>query len=162
MVKTITYYKELGSIKELLPNEKEDYFTYLSSTYKDNTKASEYNLLKFPRWSIIAGYYAMHDIAKLFLGKNYNLKLTSPYVHAATIQSLRELVKKEDLIKYLEEAEKEINSLHRTLYKGKEEREKTEYYSLDRPEINLKRASYFLDNIVLHFIKIIEGMINAI
>ena len=96
MVKTINHYKELGSIKELLPNEKEDYFKYLSSTYQDNLKASEFNVSQFPRWSIIASYYAMHDIAKLFLGKIYGLKLTSPHVHAATIQSLRELVKRED------------------------------------------------------------------
>ena len=65
-------------------------------------------------------------------------------------------------MKYLEKAEEEISSLHRALYKGKEEREKTQYYSLDRPEINIKRALYFLDNIVLPFIKIIEGMINDI
>jgi hypothetical protein len=46
--------------------------------------------------------------------------------------------------------------------KGKEEREKTQYYSLDKIDINIQRASYFLNNIVLPFIKIMEGMLNDI
>jgi hypothetical protein len=82
---TLNDFREKGSVKDLLPNEREDYFKYLNFTYIDNLKASDFNILKFPRWSIISGYYAMHDIAKLFLGKKYNLKLSFPNVHAATI-----------------------------------------------------------------------------
>jgi hypothetical protein len=160
VVKLIDFRKK-GSIKDLLLNEKEDYINYLSFTYKDNLKASEYNLIKFPRWSIIAGYYAMHDLAKLYLGINFQLKLSSPNIHAATIQALRELVKRKDIIKYLEEAQNYFE-LHRSLMKGKEEREKTQYYSLDRNEVNIKRTSYFFDNVINPFINILEGMINDI
>ena len=154
-------FREKGSIRDLLPNEKKDYFEQLSFTYKDNLKASEFNLIKFPRWSIIAGYYAMHDLAKLYLGKNFELKLSAPNIHAATIQALRELVKRKDIIKYLEEAETYFE-LHKSLMKGREEREKTQYYSLDRTNVNVQRASYFFEKIVLPFIKILEGMINDI
>ena len=160
MVK-INDFRQKGSIKDLLRSEKEDYFEYLQFTYKDNLNASEFNLIKFPRWSIISGYYAMHDLAKLFLGKKFELKLSSPNVHAATIQALRELVKRKDIIKYMEEAESYFE-LHRSLIKGREEREKTQYYSLNKANINIQRATYFFENIVLPFVKILEGMIDDI
>ena len=59
MAKTLKDYKEQGTVRELAPNEKKLYTLFIEATYKDNLEASEFLLVKFPRWSIIAGYYAI-------------------------------------------------------------------------------------------------------
>ena len=76
MVKSIEEYRELGTIKDLPPNEKEVYLSFLETTYKENLQASDFLLIKFPRWSIIAGYYAMHYVSKLYFAKKYNFKFS--------------------------------------------------------------------------------------
>jgi hypothetical protein len=163
MVKTLEEYRKAGTVRDLAPNEKEAYFGFLSITYKDNLAASEFNMLKHPRWSIIAGYYAMHDASKLFLARKFGLKLTMPNIHAGVIQCLRELVNRKDILEYLEKAEgeyKEIISLHLAMQQGKDEREKSQYYisEIITPEISIQKASYFLENLVKPYVKIIEEM----
>ncbi len=165
MVKLIKDFKEQGSIKDLTPQEKEYYQTFLDTTYKDNIKASEFLLIKFPRWSIISGYYAMHDISKLHLAKTYNLKFSQPNMHAAVIQALRELVKKQDIIHLIEEAKEEYEEiilLHLSLLQAKNERAKTQYYTKEtiKPEISIQKSSYFLEKIVKPFIKLIEQLLQ--
>ncbi|MBW2989451.1 hypothetical protein KY358_03980 [Candidatus Woesearchaeota archaeon] len=160
MVKSMQEFRDLGSIKDLAPNEKQAYLPFLESAYSENIKVSEFLLIKFPRWSIISGYYAMHDISKLFLAKRYGLKLGSPNVHAAVIQSLRELVKRKDILSLLEKAEKEysIASLHLALLQGKDEREKSQYYtsSTVKASVSLEKASYFLENLAKPYINLIN------
>jgi len=165
MVKTLENYKEQGSVRDLTPNEKEYYIPFLETTCKDNVRASEYLLIKFPRWSIIAGYYAMHDVSKLYLGKKYNLKFTQPQVHAAVIQALREFVKRKDIISLIEKAGQEydqIISLHLALLQGKEEREKSQYYTSVsvKPEVSIRKSSYFLEKLVKAYIKLIEELMK--
>lgn len=165
MVKNLEEYKGLGSIKDLPPSESEQYIEFLNSTYNDNLKASEFLLIKFPRWSIITGYYTMHDISKLFLAKKYNFKLSKPFVHAATIQALRELVKRKEILTLIEKAEKEydqIITLHFALLQGKDEREKSQYYisSNIKPNIAIEKASFFLERLVKPYIKIINKLIS--
>jgi len=165
MVKSLDEFKTQGTIKELAPIEAEQYHSFLETTYKDNIAASEFLLLKFPRWSIISGYYAMHDISKLYLAKNFNLKFSKPEVHAAVIQALREFVKRKDILELIKKAEEEFNqiiSLHLALLQGKEEREKSQYYisTSIKPKIGLEKASYFLTKLVEPYIKIIEELIK--
>lgn len=165
MVKKIDEYKTIGTIRDLAPNEKESYIAFLSATCKDNIEASEFNLLKYPRWSIIAGYYAMHDISKLILAKKFGLKLTMPNVHAGVIQALRELIKRDDILKYMEKAERQysdIISLHFALQLGKDEREKSQYYTSEsiNPKASIEKASYFFENLVKPYIKLIETMLK--
>ncbi|MCX6707266.1 MAG: hypothetical protein NT001_03950 [Candidatus Woesearchaeota archaeon] len=164
-IKTIEEYRKLGTIKDLPPNEKENYLSFLEITHKDNVKASEFMLVKFPRWSIIAGYYAMHDVSKLYLAKKYGLKLSQPMVHSAVIQALRELVKRKDILGLLEKAEKEydeIISLHLAMLKGKDEREKSQYYTSvsAKPSVSLEKASYFLERLVKPYLKLMEELMK--
>lgn len=163
MVKSIEQYRQAGTVRDLAPNEKEPYARFLSVTYKDNLLASEFNMLKHPRWSIIAGYYAMHDASKLFLARKFGLRLTMPNIHAGVIQCLRELVDRKDILEYIEKAEEECNdiiSLHLALQQGKDEREKSQYYISEntQPKISMQKASYFLEKVVKPYIKIVEEM----
>lgn len=159
----IQEYRKKGTIKDITPNEKQQYLEFLNNIYQDNVKASEFLLLKFPRWSIISGYYAMHDISKLFLGKNYNLKLGQPSVHSATIQALRELIKRKDILDLMQKAEKEydqIISSHLALLQGKDQREKSQYYTLQKTETTIQKASYFLEKIVKPYLKLVEELLK--
>ena len=163
MVKTIEDYRQAGTVRDLAPTEREPYISFLSATYQDNLAAAEFNLLKHPRWSIIAGYYAMHDASKLILAKKFGLKLTMPNIHAGVIQCLRELLKRKDILAYLEKAKeeyREIISLHLALQQGKDEREKSQYYTSEsiKPEIGIQKASYFLEKLVKPYLKIVEKM----
>lgn len=165
MVKNLEAFRQQGSIKDLIPQEKEYYLTFLRYTYLDNIKASDFLLIKYPRWSIISSYYAMHDISKLFLAEKFNLKFSSPEIHVAVIQALRELVKRKDIINLIEEADKEyseIISLHLALLQGKKERAKTQYYSneLTEPKATLQKASFFLDKIAKPYLKIVEELLR--
>lgn len=164
MVKNLDAYRNQGTIVDLSTLEKDQYVDFLELTHQDNLKASEFLLIKFPRWSIIAGYYAMHDITKLFLAKKYNLKLSKPEVHAAAIQALREFVKRKDVINLLEKAEEEYDQiilLHLALLQAKDEREKTQYY-IDKKllPVNMQKASYFLEKLVKPYLKLIKELMK--
>ena len=92
MSKLFEQFMKEGIILHLQDTEKHDYISFLKHTWSDNLDASRFNLIKFPRWSIIAGYYAMHDMAKLFLAKEFNLKITQR-VHTATTLALENVLK---------------------------------------------------------------------
>ncbi len=83
MVKIDTLFneKKISRISEL---ELGRYVNFFESSYKDNLEHSKKNILEFPRWSIISGYYAMHDITKLFIAKKFRIKIDFE-VHATTI-----------------------------------------------------------------------------
>ncbi len=165
MVKELEDYRSQGTIKDIPPNEKKQYFTFLETAYKDDAEASEYLLIKHPRWSIIAGYYAMHDISKLYLAKKYNLKFSQPQAHAGVVSALRFYVKRKDILDLIEKAEKaydEIISLHLALLQGKDEREKSQYYTsaTASPEVSMQKASYFLENLVKPYLKLVEKLMK--
>ena len=108
------------------------YTNFFESSYKDNLEHSKFNLDIFPRWSIISGYYSMHDITKLYLGKIHNIKISGFNVHKQVIDSLKDVLKLDDkkLIELLENAENEIKGLGiedipYLLMEGKKERAKT-------------------------------------
>ena len=153
-------------IVKLSEIEKEDYCSFLSYTWKDNLKACEANLKKFPRWSIIAGYYAMHDLAKLFLAKNFNLKITKR-VHFATVVALENVFKEDKLRKkviiLLKEAEKYYEEVEPSIYLklAKKERERVQYYTDKKLDFEnyQHKASYFLSYIVNPFIEILKKLI---
>jgi len=168
-------FQELLSIKAIVKlneAEKENYLKFFNETYKDNLSAAYDNLKSHPRWSIISGYYAMHDLAKLFLAKKYNLKIVER-VHLATIASLYSISKEnkefEKAIELLKQANKIFNSQIKGikasdmafyLKKARKEREKVQYYN---PRTDLKRAeeqaNFFLNEIVIPFIKLLESLI---
>lgn len=164
---------ESDFLQELELNERESWINFHRLVYKEDLEHANANLLKFPRWSIISAYYAMHDIAKLYIGKIHNRRVTGERIHKKVIEALKFLVKnqeqREKIIKLLQDAEitffdslrlKE-DVLPLMLRKGRQERGKAQYYSSDPKlsEINSQKAAYFIDNIVKPFIQIMEAML---
>lgn len=155
--------------------EKENYLLFHKTAYADDISTAEDNAIRHPRWAIIAGYYAMHDITKLFLAKEFSIKITSPNIHEKAIKVLEEFVHdkklKEKLIELLKEAKEAYfnaerlkeNTLSAMLKYGKAERGKTQYYSEDysgKAGPDSQKASYFLDTIAIPYVKIIERMVK--
>jgi hypothetical protein len=155
-----------GIIRKLSETEKQDYVKFFEHTYKDNLKAAKDNLALHPRWAIIAGYYAMHDMAKLFLAKQFSLKIGEKRVHLATITALKEALKDETiqakLVDLLEKAENIFSgNITRYLAKGRNEREKVQYYNFKTDFDKIRNnASSFLKEIAEPFIKILEDLMK--
>lgn len=158
---------------ELSATEKKDYAIFHKNSYEDDLRHSEKNLLEFPRWSIISGYYCMHDLTKLFLAEKFNIKISSPNIHSKTIFALEYFVKKDELKTRLLELLKEADELYYSaerlkektiptlLKKGKQERGKAQYYSDENnKKIDSQRASYFLDTVVKPYVRIICELIK--
>lgn len=120
---------------------------------------------KSQKWAIIAGYYAMHNAAKYYLGKVFGIKIDAPGAHIDVLPILREKLPKkptfDEIQKLIVKAEEEFESLTGadastviTQYKlGKEKREKQSYYT--RFAGRKEDAKDFLDNTVEPFMKII-------
>lgn len=166
-------FEEKGTISRLQKTEREKYAGFHEAAYKDDLKAVKALFTVSPRWAIIAGYYAMHDIAKLYLAKQHSLKITGRGVHLATIVALRKVLSdkqaKEQAIRLLREAEKvyEIFSTHFKegvipilLSKGRDEREKSQYYSGSHDNQEFKKAADFNGQIVRPFIELMENMLK--
>ena len=66
MVRIETLEKE-GKISRIKETELNRYLEFFTESYQDNFKHSESNVETYPRWSIISGYYSMHDISKLLI-----------------------------------------------------------------------------------------------
>ena len=159
---------EIQNLNEI---EREIWIKFHEFAYKDDLKLAESIITTNPRWSIISGYYAMYDIAKLYLGKVHNIKISGKFIHAKTIRALKQVFEgkeeQERILKLLEEADKEIKEIGAEqipylLSAGKTERGKSQYYSLnvltDNTEYT-KKARWFFENIVKIFISIMEKLI---
>lgn len=157
----------------LSPPERDNYLAFHQTAYLDDLKHAEKNLLEFPRWSIISGYYAMHDLTKLFLAKKFAIKISSPNLHEKTIEALREKIQdaliKEKIILLLKEAKEVYFNVERLkekvlpelLRQGKKQRGQSQYYTEDYSEArkaNAQKASYFLETFVKPYIKIVEEL----
>ena len=127
MVKIDNLEKE-GKVSRIIETELERYVQFFTESYKDNFHHAESNIEKYPRWSIISGYYAMHDISKLFIAKIYRLKIEKE-VHATTIKVLREVIKAKETLKLIEDGYEEFRNLADELNDAKKERVKAQYYT---------------------------------
>jgi UDP-N-acetylglucosamine:LPS N-acetylglucosamine transferase len=150
-----------GKISRISELELNRYINFFENSYKDNLNHSKENLTKFPRWSIISGYYAMHDIAKLFIAKKFRIKIRKE-VHSTTIKVLRVLSKRKDLPRLLEIGYKEFKDLIIELEIARKERIKVQYYTGTTylEKVYQNRAKYFLENIVVKFITKMERLIK--
>jgi len=157
-IKKLFEERKIAKISEL---ELERYVNFFQNSYRDNFEHSKANLTKFPRWSIISGYYAMHDAAKLFLAKKFRIKVLRE-VHSTTIKLMKILSKRKDLPRLLEIGYKEFKELILELEIARRERVKVQYYTgtpyLEK--VYRKRAKYFLKNIVEKFLSKIEKLIK--
>ena len=152
MVKIDTLFKK-KRISRIGDLEIDRYVNFFENSYKDNLEHSKFNIEKFPRWGIISGYYAMHDLTKLIIAKKFRIKVDFK-VHLTTIQLLRELIKNKELVKYLKSAYKEFLNLANDLEEAKKERTKVQYYT-GTPfllEEYKKKAKEFYENTVLIYI----------
>lgn len=155
--------------------EKENYLGFHKQSYKQDLEHSEKNLLSFPKWSIISGYYSMHNITKLFLAYRYNIKISSPEIHSKTITALEHFIKEQGtktrLLELLKEAKDFYYSAERLkekvlltlLKRGGQERTRSQYYTEDytkKTTINPQKASYFLEKIVKPYVKLVEELMK--
>ena len=150
--------KKISRISEL---EKDRYTTFLENSYKDNLEHCKFSIEKFPRWSIISGYYSMHDITKLFVAMKFNIKVDFE-VHSTTIKILRSIINNKELIGLMEEGYNKFKSLASDLDEAKKERVKVQYYTKTyfmKKEYENK-AKTFLDSIVLIYLEKIEELLK--
>lgn len=150
--------QKISRIKE---TEQERYIQFFTASYLDNYHHSKETVDKFPRWSIISGYYAMHDISKLLIAQIYRLKMERE-VHSTTIKVLRELIKDEQTIKLIEEGYEEFQELADDLRDAKKERVKVQYYTGTKflKAKYSKRAEEFIEDIVKPYLHKIEQLLN--
>ena len=127
MVRLETLLSE-GKISKISELELGRYANFFEASFKDNLECSKFTAERFPRWSIIAGYYSMHDITKLLLAKKFRVKIELE-VHATTIKVLRELIKNREILRLIEEGYKEFISLANDLAEAKDQRTKVQYYT---------------------------------
>jgi hypothetical protein len=160
---------------DLPATEKENYLAFHRTASEEDLKHAEKNLLEFPRWSIISGYYCMHNTTKLFLAERFNAKISSPEIHSKAIEALEHFIKddglKAKLLELLKEAKDIYYSAERLkektlpvlLKRGKQERGKAQYYSEDYTEkakVNSQKAAYFLDKIVKPYVELVKGLMK--
>jgi hypothetical protein len=149
----IDYLFKSGRITRIIETEKERYLNFFSYSYKENLLHSEHVISSFPRWSIISGYYAMHDLAKLFLADKFSIKVELN-VHQTVIDIFNELVKNKELGKMLNLGYDELIKLLNDLAIAKKQRTKVQYYTGTKfmKEKYEKEAKLFLQNTVFPFI----------
>lgn len=160
MVKTETLLEE-KKISKIREFELERYITFFTESYKDNLDHSKSNTFLFPRWSIISGYYAMHDITKLLLAKRFRIKIELE-VHATTIKVLDELIKNKELLSLIKEGYREFLSLANDLAEAKRDRTRVQYYTgtAFMKEQYKKRANEFLSNVVEPYLEKIKELLK--
>lgn len=158
-------------MEKLREIERERWIKFHEFAYKDDIKLAEKIMNEHPRWSIISGYYAMHDMTKMYLGKIHNIKIVGENVHKQAIDGLKRVIDDEEekrkIISLLKKAEEEIKKIETEdipyfLIVGRKERRKAQYYSeKSRENIDYtNRAKWFIDSIVKVFIRIMEKMVG--
>ena len=160
---------------DLPATEKGGYISFHRNAFEEDLKHAEKNVLEFPRWSIISGYYCMHELTKLFLAEKFNAKLASPELHAKAIEALEHFIRddalKRKLLVLLKEAKNIYYSSERLkekilptlLRRGKQERGKAQYYSEDysqKAKVSSQKASYFLETIVKPYVELVRGLME--
>ena len=158
-MKKIDYLIKAKRISKIIETERERYLNFFSNSYKENLEHCRYILGKYPRWSIISGYYAMHDIAKLFLADKFSIKIDFN-VHQPTIEALKELIKDKQLTGMLNMGYNEFIKLLNDLASARKQRTKAQYYTgtAFMHEKYKKEAAEFLEKTVLPFIEKIRGL----
>jgi|SRR3989344_2311097 len=150
--------QKVSKIKE---TELQRYLQFFTASYQDNLNHAKATKDAYPRWSIISGYYAMHDISKLVIAKKYRLKIERE-VHATTIKVLREIIKDKEILKLIEEGYEAFQSLANDLSDAKKERIKVQYYTGSdfMKEKYRKTSETFYTDVVEPYIQKIEKLME--
>lgn len=160
MVKIEILLKE-GKISKINELELNRYINFFSNSYQDNLNHCKANIESFPRWSIISGYYAMHDITKLLLAKRFRIKIEME-VHATTIKVLSELIRNKELLSLIKKGYEEFINLANDLAEAKKDRVKAQYYTgtAFMKEHYKERANEFLKETVEPYLEKIKELLK--
>lgn len=150
-----------GKVSRIRELELERYVNFFCHSHEDNLKHSRTVIEAFPRWSIISGYYAMHDITKLLLAKQFGLKVEYE-VHATTIKVLKELIRKREILNLMDRGYREFLSLANDLVHAKRNRVKAQYYTGTEymKQEYRKRAREFLKEVVEPYLPKINQLVE--
>jgi len=161
-MRKINYLYKTKKISQMNEYEIERYLDFFSNSYKENLEHSKCSIKKFPRWSIISGYYAMHDIAKLFLADKFNIKVEFN-VHETTIEVFKELIKDKEIAEMLSLGYKELLTLLNDLAVARKQRTSAQYYTgiEYRKEKYKEDAKIFIFSTVIPFLNKIRELKNA-
>lgn len=157
----------------LTTEERSRWISFHDRAYKEDLKMASIVIPESPRWSIIMAYYAMHNVSKLYLAKNHNLKISGSDVHAQTIFFISKYVKRDAqrIVPLLKKAKEEYDAITSSsvwvipqlLSKGRDERVKTQYYNPSKSKKSImehmQAAQYFMDNFTAPYIRILEGLL---
>lgn len=160
MVKVVVLIAE-GKVSKIPELELKRYLTFFEHSSVDNLAHAHAVLATFPRWSIISGYYAMHDRTKLLLARQFRLKMELE-VHATAIKVLREVLHNPELTTLMEKGYKEFLSMANDLADAKKERVNTQYftgtvYSIEQYK---QRAEIFVEETVIPFLVKINHLLG--
>ena len=154
---------ESGKISRISETERDRYLNFYLVSYQDNIEHSSYVLEHFPRWSIISGYYAMHDATKLLIAKGYGYKIDED-VHSTTIAFMSELLKDDELIDLFQSGYRAYQEMAGELHGAREERRKAQYYT-GTPfarDYFKKRSKKFHDEVAEPYIEKIFVLMEAV
>ena len=157
----IDNYVKNNTISIIVETEMQRYINFFENSYKENIRHAKFVKNNFPRWSIISGYYAMHDITKLFLVKEFKIKIDLK-VHKTAINLLKEIVKDKELLQLLEAGYEEFIKIANDLAEAKEERMKAQYYTGTEfmKEKYKEEANIFLTKTVYSYIEKIKKLMD--
>lgn len=157
----IDNYVKNNTISIIVETELPRYINFFENSYKENIQHAEFVKNSFPRWSIISGYYAMHDITKLFLVKELKIKIDLK-VHKTAIALLKEIVRDNELLQLLKTGYEEFIKIANDLAEAKEERMKAQYYTGTEfmKEKYKEEANTFLTKTVTQYIEKIKKLME--
>jgi len=150
-----------GIIKKIVETEISRYTNFFTNSYEENLGHCRAVLTTFPRWSIISGYYAMHDITKLFLAKKFQIKIDAK-VHKTTIKITEEITEDKQLLKLLKIGYEEFIKIAADLTEARNKRQKAQYYTGSEfmKEKYKQEAEIFLNKTVSVYIEKINSMLK--
>jgi len=148
-------------IKKIIETEIPRYTNFFINSYKENLEHSKMVLKTFPRWSIISGYYAMHDITKLFLAKKFQIKIDVK-VHKTAIRIIEEITNDKKLLELLKTGYEEFTKMAADLTEARDKRQKAQYYTGSQfmREKYKNEAEIFLNKTVIPYLNKIKLMIK--
>lgn len=158
----------------ILPEEeREKWIEFHRQAYKEDIEVAEKLVLVSPRWCVVSGYYAMHDITKLYLGKIHKIKISGENIHRKAVDALKLALKenedREKVFSLLKKAEEtyeifknpRIGTLSFVLIRGKNERGKAQYYTPYTTPFNkefFQKAIEFLEKVVKAYVDTIKNL----
>lgn len=90
--------------------EKQKYLDYYECAYKEDMEALKRVLFISPRWTVIIGYCAMHNIVRYYSGKEHNINVMPPSLHRKSADmikiKIKDKAKKRKLLNLFKRAER--------------------------------------------------------